>query len=150
MHIIKIDQGHRIRIPRELAPDWSQEKPITLLPLRWKRAIELPPEKQMEAWLLCDLSTKSEDDWLVSPYRVRELAEEDATASDLASVMFNLNVEKNKGAWRITCPKLVRELGWLPKAGGKIILKSDPVGLSIWTETTFRILFTSLAGQWEE
>lgn len=110
--------------------------------------VEIPLERQMEAWLLCDLA-KTDDNWLVSPYRIRERAEEDIAATDLASVMFDLNVEENKGAWRVTCPKLIRELGWLPKAGGKVILKSDPIGLSLWTETTFRILFASLAGQWE-
>jgi hypothetical protein len=149
--VIRLDQAGRIRIPSELAPKWSADRPITLLPLAWKRDLSLPPERHSEAWLLCDLVEHGPDtDWIVSPHQIRDLAHDEIVAADLASAVFDLRIEKHRGAWRTTLPKPLRDLGWLPKAREKAILKAEPEGVSVWTETAYRLLFASFIQQWQD
>ncbi|TAM46184.1 MAG: hypothetical protein EPN55_06165 [Gammaproteobacteria bacterium] len=105
----------------------------------------------MEAWLLCDLTGATpSDEWVISPTEVQTDAKNNDTASDLASVIFTVDMEKHQGAWRFTVPKLLRDLGWLPRSGERVIARTEQHGTSFWTESAFRLLYASLPEQWAD
>jgi hypothetical protein len=150
IHVLKIDNAGRVRIPTEIAPSGLSDGPLTLVPMFWKRVINLPIDRQMEAWLLYNQADAAAcDDWEISPTEIQAKAKNNDVASNLASVIFNIAIENHKGAWRFTCPKLLRDLGWLPRNSEQIIVRAEQFGTSLWTETAFRLLYAgSLTKQW--
>ncbi len=149
MKIVKPDEAGRVRIPNGLIPNWSENHSIFLFPLHWKRSVPVPNEYQMEAWLLCEIDKNQDSQWIVSPSQVRSRAGDEISASDLNALIFDIKIEEHKNGMRITLPKFLRELGWLPSAGQVTVLKQEINGLSIWTEKSFRHLFPSIAKYWD-
>jgi hypothetical protein len=148
--IIKLDGG-RLYLPRNLVPDWDAKTPLFLVPLNWKRAVAIPDLNQSEAWYLCDANETKNDDWVVHPNKVRAKPENnEGFPGYWNQFIFDLHMEEHVRAWRLLLPKMVRDLGWFSKKGGKVVAIPDPDGLALLTETAFRLLLASLPEQWED
>lgn len=123
----------------------------------WLQGVDLPDERQMEVWAICDLDVPTAGDatagtlkWRVNPHRVLSRAQYDQSAADLASLIYQERLQGRTGAWQLIIPKGIRNLGWLPTEGGQVVLRSDANGLSVWTEKAFRIYLASLAIHWDD
>lgn len=150
----RIITGHRIEIPRRLDVGWSKRRPITWLPLIWQRPLDLPHERRLEAWLLCDLHAdppssegKPVQGWRVDPREVLERLLDDG-AADLATLIFEQNLEGRSGQWRLVIPDGIRDMDWLPREGNHIVLRQDEDGVSVWREETYQIYLSRLGENW--
>lgn len=147
--IINLDGG-RLYLPRNLVPNWDAETPLFLVPLNWKRSVPIPDLNQSEAWFLCNANETNAGDWVVRPSQVRAKPNSNGIPGYWSHFVFDRNLEEHAQAWRLLLPKLVRDLGWFPKKGGKVVAIPAPDGLALLTETAFRLLVASLPEQWED
>ncbi|MDX1514848.1 MAG: hypothetical protein R3174_14010 [Gammaproteobacteria bacterium] len=116
-------------------------RPVSFVPLGWRRELLLQPEEELHAWLICDLDAnpRTDTDWRICPHEVLGYEGRDEKNRHLSALITTVGKPTGygKGGMRIQIPENIRSMGWLPERNQEIVIVSDAAGLSVWWPEAF-------------
>jgi hypothetical protein len=128
-----IDSEGRIRVGRARVPPWILgDSPSYLVPLLWRRELDIPQGHELEAWTVWNEAI-SDSSWVVSPRKLLVTDSNDPGDYQLRSLIFEVRYDTKE---RLCCAGLFASLA---KVAGRVVwVAPEKDSVSIWSNFAFQ------------
>lgn len=137
----RVDDG-RVILPSSIVPAWLKTGAVLelrVVPLIWRRPLNLPPPNRLDAWYLHERSMPS-DGWQLDLLRLIDKEPDDDEMRRLRSLIYPAEIDTKTRSYRLGVSGLLSSLAL--KSDGSLWLVSEPDGsVSIWTDPGFQLTY---------
>ena len=146
--VVKSGKDGRLILPAENLPAWLEPAgtALFLVPLSWKRDINLPSHHSLEAWYAWSGLNSSEDDtWRINPFPVYQSEIPQGNDFYLRQLIYDAKIDVDTRSHRLSSPRLLRDLNRRSDFGLWIL--AEPNSISIWTDFAFQTSMSYLGSE---
>lgn len=139
-------ESSRVVVPVEYVPVWAKggmPDDLRMVPLIWRRTVQLPPAYRLDAWYLWNSVAKTTD-WVLDPTTVTEHRVSDPEAQfRLKLLVYDADFDTKTRSHRLGASGLLSSLAL--KSEGSLWVVPEPDGsISIWTDIAYQLYFAQL------